>query len=305
MDGLCAPVSPGENPAAPPGWLSRRSWFVSLAGLAAVATGWTPVTLAQQADTSMASKDEAEQAIPFDQLKPELRAKILAIVDRPTIYRRLPVQQTQCDGELHVFLVRYPEVVVNIWRLMGITTMEARRTAKYTIEGDDGAGTISRVDLVYGKPDTHLFLCEGSYEGPLFRRKLTGRSVLLLRSQYGRDRQGNPLVSDQLDMFLQVDNVGADLIARTMQSSVGKTIDVNFAESLKFLQRISDSAERNGPGMQNMATKLEECTPEVRTRFAELCADTHERAAERVAAAMGPVKVSPDGRIAQPSGIRR
>jgi hypothetical protein len=58
--------------------------------------------------------------------------------------------------------------------------------------------------------------------------------------------------------------------------------------------------------MQNLAAKLNECQPEVRTQFADVCAVTHARAAERVAALMGPVKVAPDGTIVQPaSGIKR
>jgi hypothetical protein len=284
--------------------LSRRQWLAAAGAMCSWQLA-TSLGFAQNADNSYASKEEAEQAIPFDELKPELRAKLLAIVDRPSLYRRLPVQSVACDHDLHIFLARHPEVVVNIWRLMGITNMTAHRVAKYTVEGNDGAGTLSRIDLVYGKPDLHLFYCEGSYEGPLFKRQLKGRSVMLLRSHYGTDRHNNPMVTDKLDLFLQVDNIGADLLAKTMQSTVGKTIDANFVESLKFLNRISDSAERNGPGMQNLAAKLDECEPTVRSGFADVCAVTHARAADRVASLVAPVQVTSDGRIVQPTSATR
>jgi hypothetical protein len=282
--------------------LSRRSWLTALLACAG-STLWTSLAAAE-ADTSYAAREEAEQAIPFDELKPELRARVLAIVDRPSIYRRLPVQSVTCDHDLHVFVVRHPEVVVNIWRLMGITTMQAQRTGKFVIEGDDGAGTVSRIELVYGRPDLHLFHCTGTYEGPLFRRKLSGRSVLLLRSRYGTDRHNHPVVTDQLDVFLQVDNIGADLVAKTMQQSVGKTIDINFSESLKFLNRIYDSAERNGPGMQNLAAKLTDCTPSVRDQFSETCAVVHSRAAERLASLTAPRQFTPDGKAIPPAARR-
>ena len=296
-----------------------RRWFLGaslLSGvLSGLVNGWgTSCALAASpdvADSSYQSKEEAERAIPFDELKADTRAKLLAIVDRPTLYRRLPAQVVACDHDLHLFLTRYPEVVVNIWRLMGITNMKAQRVSDFAVEGNDGAGTTSRIDLVYGKPELHLFYCEGAYEGPLFKRKTTGRSVLLLRSSFGFDLQQRPVVTDHLDVFLQVDGVGIDLVAKTLHTTVGKTIDMNFVETTKFLGRISDSAERNGPGMQNLAAKLQECQPPVRTEFADICATTTSRAADRMAALVAPVKVDSNGRIyqptaaSQPSSLRR
>jgi hypothetical protein len=255
-----------------------------------------------QADGSEQARYAAEQAIPFDKLRPETRAKLLSVVDRPSLYRRLPIQSIDCDHELHVFLVRYPEVVVNIWQLMGITNIQATRTAKYTIEGTDGVGTDSRVDLVYGTPDLHLFYCEGTYEGPLFKRQLSGRSVLLMRSAYSFDRAKRPIVTNQLDVFLTIDNAGAELVAKTLHNTVGKTVDMNFIETTKFLTRISEAAERNGPGMQNLAAKLNSCEPDVRQQFGDISSGVSVRAAERLAALTAPLTVQPNGQITQPSG---
>jgi hypothetical protein len=182
---------------------------------------------------------------------------------------------------------------VNIWQLMGITNITAKRTAEFTVEGADGAGTVSKIDLVYGVPDMHLYYCEGSYEGPLFKRQLTGRSVLLLRSGYAFDRNKRPIVTDQLDVFLTIDNAGAELVAKTLQASVGKTIDSNFVETTKFITRISEAAERNGPGMQNLAAKLNNCGDDVRTGFAEVSTGVSVRSAERIAALSSGQLTSP------------
>lgn len=254
-----------------------------------------------QADGSEQARFAAEQAIPFDKLRPETKAKLLSVVDRPSLYRRLPIQVVDCDHEMHIFLVRHPEVVVNIWQLMGITNIKATRTGDFTLEGTDGAGTTSKIDLVYGTPDMHLFYCEGSYEGPLFKRQLTGRSVLLLRSAFSFDRTKRPLVTDQLDVFLTIDNAGAELIAKTLHTTVGKTVDMNFIETTKFLTRISEAAERNGPGMQNMAAKLSDCAPPVRQGFADVSQGVSTRAAERLAALTAPLTVQPNGQILQPT----
>ena len=301
------PVKPQADAALLPIGMNRRGLLAAVATAACslAFSDWSFAVGPSQADGSEQARAAAEQAIPFDKLKPETRAKLLSVVDRPTLFRRLPIQSIDCDHELHVFLVRYPEVVVNIWQLMGITSIQARRTADFTVEGSDGAGTNSKIDLVYGTPDLHLFFCEGTYEGPLFRRLLTGRSVLLLRSNYSFDRAQRPIVTNQLDVFLAVDNAGAELVTKTLHSTVGKTIDSNFTETTKFLTRVSDAAERNGPGMQNLAAKLKNCNEDVRASFAEISTGVGTRQAERIAALTTPLQVAPDGRITQPASAQR
>ena len=52
----------------------------------------------------------------------ESRRKLMMVCERPTLFRRLPQQSIACDAGLHLFLIRNPEVVVNIWQLMGVAT---------------------------------------------------------------------------------------------------------------------------------------------------------------------------------------
>src|SRR5690606_11801820 len=108
------------------------------------------------------------------------------------------------------FMVRHPESVVNIWELMGVTKVSVRRTGPYTVAANDGEGTKSNVELIYGTPEYHLLYCEGEYDGPLSINKLTGRCVVLLRTQYHYGPQRQPQVTNQLDSFMHVDNAGAD-----------------------------------------------------------------------------------------------
>ena len=71
--------------------------------------------------TSRSAREEAQREIPLASLQEPLRSKIQQIVTRPTIYRRMPIEVVPCDPDLYVFLVRYPEIVVNMWQLMGVT----------------------------------------------------------------------------------------------------------------------------------------------------------------------------------------
>jgi hypothetical protein len=221
---------------------------------------------------SRAARKDAIGAIPFDQLTPEAQQRIGAVVSKPSVYRRLPIEVVDCDPTLYLFLVRNPEVVVNIWDLMGITQIDLKRTGPYTFEAADGMGTTSSAELVYGTDDIHLVYGEGVYDGPLLPKPVQGRCVLLLRSGYVPTQGGRVHVTSCLDVFLQLDNVAVDVVARTIHPLLGRTADMNFVQTVAFLGRISRNAERNGPGMKRLAQRLAKVDPAVRLRFAELAA---------------------------------
>ena len=208
-----------------------------------------------KASTSRRTREQSIREIPYKHLTPEARNRISAVVNRPSMFRRMPLSEIECDQEMYRLMIRKPEIVVNVWQLMGITKVTAKRIAPYLLDTSDGIGTSSKVELVYGTNDTHLFYCDGNYNGPLFRKPLKGKCVLLLKNHY-HERNGKKLVSSRLDVFLQLDHFGADALTKTLHPLVGKSADVNFTETMKFLQRMSRTAAKNGPGMKTLAGRL-------------------------------------------------
>ena len=272
--------SPLERP-------SRRRWF-ALAALGACA--WLaprrPLAAAtpEVADTSTRAREDALRVLPLSELTAESRRKILAVCESPSIYRRLPQKTIDCDPHMYRFLIRNPEVVVGIWQLMGVSGMTAQRVAPYAWKGDDGTGTKCDAELIYGTDDLHVLYGDGFYEGSVLKRQITGRCVLILQSGYGQDANRRLLVGSRLDVFLQLDDVGADLVARTLAPWVGKVTDANFAESCKFAAKISQTAETNGPGMQRLAAKLTSVEADVRDDFARVSAGVQARMTGRPSA---------------------
>jgi len=272
-------------------WQSCRGLMVVLAVLllSSVATGEELTT----GSSSRKLRQEVVKQIPWAQLNVETKAKIADVVDKPNMYRSLPRMAIQIDPDYLHFLIRHPEVVVNIWELMGITDMKAKRIAPYRLQTDDGAGTTSEMELVYGSNDTHIYYGEGQYEGPVLRKKLTARCVVVVRTSprnqglglagqtagvVNKDRQ----MVCQLDVFLKIPNAAAGLIVRTIQPIVGPTADHNFSESMKFLQRLNETTEENGYGVQEMGKRLSVSRP-VQEKFISVAGDVHQRAVSREA----------------------
>ena len=262
-----------------------------LVGLACVASmHLTVLRISQHAggeelskpSTSRTAKQSAIKAIPLDQLNQEARKKVLSVINNTSVYRRLPASRYVCDPDMHNFLIRYPEVIVGIWKVMGITQVDAKRVGQYEISATDGMGTSSNVELLYGTRNLHVFYGQGFYQGPLFHNKLRGSCILVLRSEFGHNRNGDPIVQDRLDVFLRVDNIGVKILARTLHSLVGKTADINFTESTKFIGKVSDTAEVNGSGVQRLGNRIENLEPEVREAFGKLAILVNDRAAGRL-----------------------
>jgi hypothetical protein len=241
---------------------------------------WLPPFSARAASPELierGSYDQAIQSIPFDRLTDSAQERIWKIVSQPSIYRRLPVTQLQSDPDLYLFLVRHPEIIVNMWELMGVTKVKVRRTGDFTFDANDGAGTTGRGELIYGDKETHLVLGEGSYEGPVLKRQIHGRCLVILKSGYTPDDSQKAVVTHRLDMFVQLDDIGADLVARTFHPLVGKSADHNFVETSRFFGQIAQAAETRPTGMQQLAGRLTNVAPEIRERFAGLAADVHAR----------------------------
>ena len=230
--------------------------------LAALTTSLVTVDLASATDkltsgsSSKQLRKQTVKSIPYNQLNQATKDKIGDILAKPSIYRRLPITAINADPDYFRFLVRYPEVIVNIWQLMGVTQMATERTGPFTVATNDGAGTISSLELVYGTDNMHIFYGTGTYEGSVLKRKLTGKCVLVLRSENRVGADGKPTATSQLDVFLKVENATAGLIAKTISPLVGSTADHNFVESLRFVERLNQTTEKNGPGVQQMGTRL-------------------------------------------------
>jgi len=279
-------------------WMETR---LHLAGklprllLACLMLAWSAAASAaspNQATSSRAARDEAIRSLPLDQLAPDVKDKILATVAKASIYRRLPVHVTNCDPDLYLFLVRHPDVVVNIWEVMKISNVALERTGPDTFRARDGAGTLCDVRFCYANHDTHVIYAEGSYDGPLFNRPIEARCVFVLKSGYMRETDGRYHVTSRMDTFIEIEHAGVELLAKTLSMLVYRSADYNFVETAAFLGTVSRTAEANPRGMCRLADKLTGVEPEVRDRFAELSVAAADRAREREAmqaSAIGPL----------------
>lgn len=230
-----------------------------------------------EASTSDAARQDAAQSIPLTKLASEDRAKVGSVLSNVSIFRRLPIRVVDCDPDLYLFVVRHPDVVVNIWEIMKVSRLQLRQIDENQFQMGEPAGASAKFEFVYRSHDTHVLYGEGTYEGPLMTRPVKGRGVLVLKCGYVREPNNRYYITSRLDCFLTIEPAGAELIGKTVSPLMGKTVDNNFAQTVAFIGSLSRTAEVNGRGVQRLASQLTHVQPEVRAQFAEVAGDVAQK----------------------------
>jgi len=230
-----------------------------------------------EATSSEQAKQEAIQSIPLERLSSEDRADVQSVLSEVSLFRRLPVGVVDCDPSLYLFLVRHPDVVVNIWDVLDLSKIQLRQIDEERFQLTEPAGTTATLRFLYQSHDTHVIYGEGTYQGPLLSRPVQGRAVMVLKSGYVLETNGRHYITNRLDCFLTVAPAGAEVLTKLMSPWMGKTVDNNFIQTVSFVGSLSRTAEVNQHGVLRLASQLKEVRPEVRVRFVALAADLGER----------------------------
>jgi hypothetical protein len=231
------------------------------------------------ATSSPAARDDAIQAIPFEKLDKADRARVSSVLSNVTVFRRFPVRVVGCDPDFYLFMIRHPDVLVNIWEVLGLAQLKLRQTGPDTFEVAETEGTRANMQYLYRSHDTHVVFGEWSYTGSLLSRTVRGKCLAVLRSGYVRETDGRYYVTSRLDAFLSVEPGAVELLTKTLQPLVVKNADANFVQTVAFVASLSRTAEVNGPGLQRLAAKLTHVRPEVREELCDKVSAVAEKAA--------------------------
>jgi hypothetical protein len=254
--------------------------------LTAVCTA-TPRALANgEATSSRAARNEAMRAIPWRQITPQYRHAAQDVVTDASIYRRLPTRIIDCDPEIFTFLLQHPEVVIDVWRVMGISQVALDKMPSGAYRASDSAGTTGTVRFLHASwakdaENTLVVFGDGAYDGKPFVKPLKAQSLILLRSGSVKEANGRSYITVRIDSFVKIEQMGVELVAKTVQPWITKTADRNFIETLTFVSNFSRTAEKNPQGMKRLATRLNAIDQPTRDELVSLCFRTAERYAQR------------------------
>lgn len=246
------------------------------------ASGWA-AEIDLRPSNSRAARKAAIEALPFDQLSADGQAKVRAVVDNLSLFRRMPTQQIEADPDLYLYLTNHPEVLANVWQLLGIDDVTLYPEGNGRYRAADGVGTTGFVEFLQQTAERHVIYAEGTYDGPIFAKPVQGACVLHLVSQYEPRDDGSCRVTSRLEAFIRLDHAGAEFLAKTFQPLVARVADASFVQTAGFVESLSRACEATPQGMHRLGARLTQVPDGVRAEFVEMTALVAQRAAERLA----------------------
>lgn len=255
-----------------------RRWLAALliAGAWAAADSQAlAADASSEASTSHAARQQATRSIPLAKIDAKFRRQVSEVLSDPSIFRRLPTNVVDCQPELFTFLGQNPEVLTAIWRQLGVSRVELKRTGENSFDLCDNAGTTGKLFVVEQSCDAAaqnriVMYAEGSYDGKPFKKSVGARCVFLLTSGSVRETNGRHYVAARLDSFVKLDRTSLEILAQVAHPFVGKTADRNFADTLSFVSNLSYTAERRPETIVEMSAELTEVSASRRERLASL-----------------------------------
>ena len=219
--------------------------------------------------------------VPWDTLDDRSRKRIQEVIRKKTIFRHLPQQVGHCDPEMYDFMINHPDVVIELWKLLGISHISLQETGPDKYHLIEGTATVSDVEVVYKNKNLCIAYAVGEYDAPMLRRKIKGDVVLFLRSRYGHDKENRPIVQSDLDAYVRIHNPGAEMLAKILVPIVGKIADSNFEQTIAFVRSVSAAAQDDYEVIQEYAERLQDVRPEVAKEFAVTAEMTYDREVDR------------------------
>ncbi len=248
-----------------------RTWvsWLSLAALALV----PPAGKAQPPRAGAAATPSRELAsappaaafgparVPLDLLPREVRGRVRAVVEHPTLSSRGPSESFACRPETYAWLLDHHDRASRAWHRLGAECVPISDRGGGRFGWSDGQGSEVHWDLVYRDAASRVWYAEGRVRPGTLFPAVPVKAVVVLRFEEGRDRNGRPVVRHQADLALHTDSKAAALAARLMGASAPRLAEQYLGQMQMFFSALGwylDQHPEEAPNLLAAAAFREE-----------------------------------------------
>ena len=254
---------------------------------------------ANPAAVMMREMQASLKTLPWDELSPAVQKKIKSVTSGTPLFHRMPQQTIYADPEIYHFLLRHPELITGFWEHLG-----AAHLSLYEIKADqyifkETIGTTAVVEVLHRTNDLCIAYAKGEYRGPLMSKSYQGDVILVLRTQFARDEMNEPMVVCNLDTFVQINSLGADVLAKLFFAALTKVMDSNFEVSMSFVSQVSSAAAYNAAALKSTTEEISSIRQSICVEFCEVV----DRAAMRFVRRNQPMSLAASQQRTPLSGL--
>jgi hypothetical protein len=210
------------------------------------------------------------QVVPLDQIAPGRRESVAEVIRDHSFHRKGAAETFPCNASIYLGLLNEPALTLALWKDLSPHPARLQQVGPGRYRGTDGSGTTATWEYVLRSPRLHVLLCDLDYLSPHGNAHLEGRIVLVVRSGFFREVNGEPWVQHEVEAFVKIDSRGWRTVARTVRPLIEKVLEDQVQEAGWFVSLMGRLVE-NYPNWACVVTHRQEQIPaDVRQVFTQV-----------------------------------
>ncbi len=258
---------------------TARRWLTTLAlGLGMVST---LLSYPPTAHAGLRRTTDPNQILPMDQIAPQHRENVAEVIREHSFRQQGKPETFPCNPKLYLSLLNEPALTLALWQDLSPTPARLRQVAQGVFQGTDGNGTTATWEFVLRSPRLHVLSCTLNYVSPRGNAKLDGRIVLIVRSGFFKEVNGESWVQHEIEAYVKIDSRGWKAVAATVRPLIEKLLEDQVQEAGLFVSLMARMVEMYPDWAMEVAARQENLHPETRQGFRNLVAETRRPGAYR------------------------
>src|SRR5262245_56905298 len=186
------------------GWVTWAAWLVC-----------SPINAQSPTETPAL----APAPIPLEDFPPDVRARVRAVLEHPTVRSAGRVETFTCQPAIYDWLLDHPDLAVRLWRLLGAKCSDILPEGGDRFVWKDGPSNI-HWDTVLKRHGLRIWYAEGEVRPGLLLPGAPVKAVAVLRYGDGKLGDGRPSLRHQVEVTLHTDSHAVALAARVVGASI-------------------------------------------------------------------------------------
>lgn len=224
-------------------------------------------------------------ALPLQKLNGDNRERVQDVLDRLSLFRRMPTISLEIDPIMYRFFAQHPDVAVSVWRAMDISTfqMQQKNAIRYQAKSSDGTSGV--IDVIYRTSNDNnsecVAICDGWYRPVLPLKPIKAVAILHLETSFTATATGTPLVTHRVDMFVSFPSQTVASASKIVSPITNPIIDRNFVEISRFMKMMSTAMALRPGWVELIGNQLDGVLPARKQQFLEIAARVYVRTRHR------------------------
>ena len=239
---------------------------------------------------------DPESVLPIRELAPDRQAEVAEVIRDATLHRRGQPETFPCNPKTYLALLGDPLLTLGLWSDLSPTPAQLRQTGPVTYEGHDGGGTGATWEYLVRSPRLHAMFCNLDYTTPRRNARLQGRIVLIVRSGFFREVDGELWVQHDVEAFVKIDSRGWKAVAATLRPLVEKVLEDQVQEAGLFVSLMARTVESYPDWAAGVVSQNPGMRPESRDEFLQLLTQTRRPTASPGRPRLVAESAPPEGR---------